>query len=148
MVKESSVALIIISLLITGIVLGQEKVNGVKENTEKNKNEIVKAIKINDKNNEETCMENSFTHQIQTSVTYTPDFTKFPIRSRLLPLDNKDRVTEILNISDDPGILWWYDLDAPSFGSAATADIDEDGYLEIVFGTYFNDEHILSLIHI
>jgi len=145
MIKESSVALIIISLLITGIVLGQEKVNGVKENTEKNKNEIVKAIKINDKNNEETCMENSFTHQIQTSVTYTPDFTKFPIRSRLLPLDNEDRVTEILHISDDPGILWWYDLDAPSFGSAATADIDEDGHLEIVFGTYFNDEHIYAL---
>jgi len=44
-----------------------------------------------------------------------------------------------------PQILWWYDLDAPSFGSAATADIDGDGKLEIVFGTYFNDEHIHAL---
>jgi outer membrane protein assembly factor BamB len=44
-----------------------------------------------------------------------------------------------------PEILWWYDLDAPSFGSAAVDDIDKDGKLEIVFGTYFNDEHIYAL---
>ena len=44
-----------------------------------------------------------------------------------------------------PEILWWTDLDAPSFGSAACADIDEDGKLEIVFGTYFNDESIHAL---
>jgi outer membrane protein assembly factor BamB len=44
-----------------------------------------------------------------------------------------------------PKIEWWYDLDAPSFGSAATADIDFDGKLEIVFGTYFNDERIVCL---
>lgn len=44
-----------------------------------------------------------------------------------------------------PEILWWYDLDAPSFGSAAVGDIDGDGLLEIVFGTYFNDEHIYAL---
>ena len=42
-------------------------------------------------------------------------------------------------------ILWWYDLDAPSFGSSAVDDIDGDGYPEIVFGTYFNDEHIYAL---
>ncbi len=42
--------------------------------------------------------------------------------------------------STAPQILWWYDLQAPSFGSAATGDIDNDGMLEIVFGTYFNDE--------
>ncbi len=41
--------------------------------------------------------------------------------------------------------LWWYDLNAPSFGSSASADIDNDGYLEIVFGTYFNDETIHAL---
>jgi outer membrane protein assembly factor BamB len=46
---------------------------------------------------------------------------------------------------DDPRILWWYDLDAPSFGSAAVRDIDGDGHPEIVFGTYFNDEHIYAL---
>jgi outer membrane protein assembly factor BamB len=42
-------------------------------------------------------------------------------------------------------ILWWYDLSAPSFGSSAVGDIDEDGSLEIVFGTYFNDEHVYAL---
>lgn len=44
-----------------------------------------------------------------------------------------------------PEIMWWYDLDAPSFGSAAVGDIDGDGYPEIVFGTYFGDEHIYAL---
>ena len=44
-----------------------------------------------------------------------------------------------------PEILWWYDLDAPSFGSAAVGDIDGDSKQEIVFGTYFNDEHIYAL---
>jgi outer membrane protein assembly factor BamB len=46
---------------------------------------------------------------------------------------------------DAPEILWWFDLDAPSFGSAAVDDIDKDGRLEIVFGTYFGDEHIYAL---
>lgn len=44
-----------------------------------------------------------------------------------------------------PTIEWWVDLDAPSFGSSATADIDKDGKLEIVFGTYFNGEKIHAL---
>jgi len=44
-----------------------------------------------------------------------------------------------------PEILWWYDVDAPSFGSGAAADIDGDSILEIVFGTYFNDERIHAL---
>jgi outer membrane protein assembly factor BamB len=47
--------------------------------------------------------------------------------------------------SGAPQILWWFDLDAPSFGSSATGDIDKDGKLEIVFGTYFGDEHIYAL---
>ena len=34
---------------------------------------------------------------------------------------------------------------APSFGSAAAGDIDGDGRLEIVFGTYFNDEHLYAV---
>jgi len=42
-------------------------------------------------------------------------------------------------------ILWWHQLSAPSFGSSATGDIDGDGHLEIVFGTYFNDEHVYAL---
>ncbi len=44
-----------------------------------------------------------------------------------------------------PEILWWHDLQAPSFGSAAVADIDSDNKLEIVFGTYFNDERVYAL---
>jgi len=44
-----------------------------------------------------------------------------------------------------PQVMWWHDLNAPSFGSAATGDIDNDGILEIVFGTYFNDENIYAL---
>ncbi len=49
------------------------------------------------------------------------------------------------NTRSSPQILWWYDLQAPSFGSAAVGDIDNDGMLEIVFGTYFNDENIYAL---
>ena len=45
----------------------------------------------------------------------------------------------------DPEIIWWFDLDAPSFGSSATDDIDGDGLPEIVFGTYFNDEQVYAL---
>jgi outer membrane protein assembly factor BamB len=45
----------------------------------------------------------------------------------------------------DSTIHWWYQLAAPSFGSAACGDIDGDGHLEIVFGTYFNDEHVYAL---
>lgn len=44
-----------------------------------------------------------------------------------------------------PDIIWTYDLDAPSYGGSATADIDDDGHLEIIFGTYFNDESIYAL---
>lgn len=38
-----------------------------------------------------------------------------------------------------PSVEWSYDLSAPSFGSAAAADLDKDGRLEIVFTTYTND---------
>jgi len=47
--------------------------------------------------------------------------------------------------TDSPSILWWYNLNAPSFGSAAVGDIDNDSNLEIIFGTYFNDENIYAL---
>ncbi len=49
------------------------------------------------------------------------------------------------NAQPYPEIQWWFDLDAPSFGSAAVDDIDGDGLPEIVFGTYFNDETIHAL---
>src|SRR5574337_1038542 len=38
-----------------------------------------------------------------------------------------------------PTILWHYDMPAPSFGSAASADLDKDGFYEIVFSTYTAD---------
>ena len=38
-----------------------------------------------------------------------------------------------------PNITWEYPLDAPAFGSASAADLDDDGYYEIVFTTYTND---------
>jgi outer membrane protein assembly factor BamB len=44
-----------------------------------------------------------------------------------------------------PDTIWTYDLLAQCFGSPACADIDFDGYLEIVFGTYFDDEHAYAL---
>ncbi len=47
--------------------------------------------------------------------------------------------------TESPSILWWYNLNAPSFGSAAVGDIDDDSNLEIVFGTYFNDQNIYAL---
>jgi outer membrane protein assembly factor BamB len=44
-----------------------------------------------------------------------------------------------------PDTIWTHDLLAQCFGSPACADIDFDGYLEIVFGTYFDDEHAYAL---
>ncbi len=38
-----------------------------------------------------------------------------------------------------PSIQWEYPLGAPAFGSAAAADLDDDGFYEIVFTTYTND---------
>ncbi|RKZ29500.1 hypothetical protein DRQ33_08755 [bacterium] len=44
-----------------------------------------------------------------------------------------------------PDTLWTYELLSQCYGSPACADIDNDGYLEIVFGTYFDDEHAYAL---
>ena len=38
-----------------------------------------------------------------------------------------------------PNIKWEYSIDAPAFGSASAADLDNDTYYEIVFTTYTND---------
>lgn len=50
-----------------------------------------------------------------------------------------------LALAQFPVVEWSFDLSAPSFGSAASDDIDGDGLPEIVFGTYFNDERIVAL---
>ncbi len=38
-----------------------------------------------------------------------------------------------------PSLNWQYYTGAPSFGSSAAADVDKDGYYEIIFTTYTND---------
>ena len=38
-----------------------------------------------------------------------------------------------------PNVKWEYPIGAPAFGSAAAADMDNDGLYEIVFTTYTND---------
>jgi outer membrane protein assembly factor BamB len=42
-------------------------------------------------------------------------------------------------VAQIPSIDWTYPLTAPAFGSSAAADMDGDGYYEIVFTTYTND---------
>ncbi|MBW2454833.1 MAG: VCBS repeat-containing protein [Deltaproteobacteria bacterium] len=45
----------------------------------------------------------------------------------------------------DPTLLWQVELESTSYGSAAVDDVDGDGELEVVFGTYFNDEQVWML---
>ncbi len=47
--------------------------------------------------------------------------------------------------SQQPQFKWKFDFAAPAFGQAAASDIDKDGKLEIVFGTYMNDGEIYAL---
>lgn len=42
-------------------------------------------------------------------------------------------------------VLWSLDLGSPCYGSGSAADIDGDGKLEIVFGTYYNDAHLYAV---
>jgi outer membrane protein assembly factor BamB len=42
----------------------------------------------------------------------------------------------------EPQLLWKLDTKSPSYGSGAIGDLDGDGKPEIVFGTYYNDEHL------
>lgn len=48
-------------------------------------------------------------------------------------------ITVHLSNAQFPNIKWQYNTGAPSFGSAAAADMDRDGFYEIVFTTYTND---------
>jgi len=145
MIEKRSVVLMIIPLLIGGMILGPKTLSGINEDTEKNIGEISTIIKITEENNCKTWGKNPFTVQVPQFVNDTADFKKSPARHRPISDEKEKEVIDISLVSGDPGILWWYDLDAPSFGSAATDDIDGDGHLEIVFGTYFNDEHIYAL---
>jgi len=44
-----------------------------------------------------------------------------------------------------PSVMWFYDVNDMSFGNSATADIDGDDTLEIVFSTYRNDCSVYAL---
>lgn len=44
-----------------------------------------------------------------------------------------------------PEVLWKLDLDSASYGGGAIGDLAGDGNLVIVFGTYFNDEHLYAV---
>lgn len=45
----------------------------------------------------------------------------------------------------DRTILWSVDLKSTSYGSAAAGDLNGDGKPDLVFGTYFNDEHAYAI---
>jgi outer membrane protein assembly factor BamB len=47
--------------------------------------------------------------------------------------------------AQNPGIKWWFDTNDASFGQTAAGDIDDDGYLELVFGCYRNDSSVYAL---
>lgn len=51
----------------------------------------------------------------------------------------------VLNMQSQTSVLWSYDLNDMAFGNAACADIDNDGFLEIVFSTYRNDSSVYAL---
>ncbi len=42
-------------------------------------------------------------------------------------------------------LLWTVDLTSASYGGGAIGDLNDDGNLVIVFGTYFNDEHLYAV---
>lgn len=44
-----------------------------------------------------------------------------------------------------PQLLWKVDLTSASYGGGAIGDLNGDGNLVIVFGTYFNDEHLYAV---
>src|SRR5262245_54163353 len=44
-----------------------------------------------------------------------------------------------------PKLLWQVDLTSPSYGGGAIGDLNGDGVHVIVFGTYFNDEHLYAV---
>jgi len=44
-----------------------------------------------------------------------------------------------------PQLLWKLDLASASYGSGAVGNLNGDGKPVIVFGTYFNDEHLYAV---
>lgn len=64
---------------------------------------------------------------------------------RLTPLLLGLLIQGVLLAQPYPTIDWSYLTNAPAFGSAAAADLDLDGKLEIVFSTYTNDGRVHCL---
>ena len=54
-------------------------------------------------------------------------------------------IVSLSTTAQSPEILWWFDTNDSAFGSAAAADIDADGNLELVFGCYRNDSTVYAL---
>ncbi len=44
-----------------------------------------------------------------------------------------------------PSVKWYYDLHDVSFGQTSAMDVDNDGKLELVFSTYWNDSNVYML---
>ncbi|HRY99097.1 MAG TPA: FG-GAP-like repeat-containing protein, partial [Bacteroidales bacterium] len=47
--------------------------------------------------------------------------------------------------AQSPQVLWNYELNDAAFGNAALADVDNDGYPEVVFSCYRNDSSVYML---
>lgn len=67
------------------------------------------------------------------------------LRAELLVLEAKAAGLERELAVETSGAIWTLDLASDSKGSGHVADIDGDGKLEIVFGTYFGDAHLYAV---
>ncbi len=54
-------------------------------------------------------------------------------------------ILSLTGFSQFPLVKWQYNTGAPAFGSSAAADLDKDGFYEIVFSTYTNDGRVHCL---
>lgn len=67
------------------------------------------------------------------------------LRAQLAALEVRaDRLAREL-AAESSGAVWTLDTASDSKGSGHVADIDGDGKLEIVFGTYFGDAHVYAV---
>ncbi len=54
-------------------------------------------------------------------------------------------IVSLSNLLYSQDIKWWYDTKDGCFGQTASADLDGDEYLELVFGCYRNDGKVYAL---
>ncbi len=61
-------------------------------------------------------------------------------------LNNNHSDSILENQIDAPlGVLWTFDMNSSAYGGGAIDDIDNDGKMEIVFGTYMGDSHVYAI---